>query len=353
MNSNNPQIPQKILAIRFSSLGDVAMTVPVFRHLALTYPELNITVLTKPFFVPLFEDLPNVTVFAADVKKEYKGFFGLWKLANELQKKDFDAVADLHNVLRTKILRLFFFFMGIKSRKINKGRIEKKKLTRHAPKEIRPLKTTHQRYADVFSELGFSVDLSENLLAFENFSRKNISEKTVELIGNSTKKWIGIAPVAAYPSKTYPPELMEEVIAGLDQSKDYQILIFGGGKKETEMAEKLASKYSSLISVVGKLPFKEELSLISNLDLMLSMDSANGHLGAIFGVPVLTIWGATHPFAGFAPFQQPEENQLLPDRTKFPFLPTSVFGNKTIPGYEKAMYTISPEKVIQRIKQII
>jgi ADP-heptose:LPS heptosyltransferase len=355
-NTNQEQgsrLRGNFLVIRFSSLGDVAMTVPVLQRLVKTYPQLKITVLTKPFFAPLFEGIPNVSVFSADVKKEYKGFFGLWELANELQKNDFDAVADLHNVLRTKILRFFFFFFGMKSKKIDKGRAEKKKLTKLATKKIHPLKTTHQRYADVFSALGFPIDLKEDLQGFENLAGKKLSEKTLQLVGNSTKKWIGIAPFAAYASKAYPMDLMEETIASLDQSQKYQLLVFGGGKKEKQVAKNLASKYSNLVSVVGKLSFEEELHLISNLDLMLSMDSANGHLAAMYGVPVVTLWGVTHPFAGFAPFGQLPENQLLPDLTQYPLLPTSVFGNKKVEGYEEVMRSISPKKVLQRIEESI
>src|SRR5690606_28943914 len=151
--------------------------------------------------------------------------------------------------------------------------------------------------------------------------RKILSENASELIGRSTQKWIGIAAFAAHDSKTYPLDLMEEVIAELDKSGEYKILLFGGGKNDKQLAENFASKYPEVISIVGKLFFKEELNLISHLDLMLSMDSANGHLAAMYGIPVITLWGATHPYAGFAPFNQPTENQLLPDLEQYPFLP--------------------------------
>ena len=67
------------------------------------------------------------------------------------------------------------------------------------------------------------------------------------------------------------------------------------------------------VLVAGKLSFSEELDTISNLDCMISMDSGNAHLAAMYGVKVITIWGVTHPFAGFAPFHQPKEYSLLPD----------------------------------------
>ena len=62
------------------------------------------------------------------------------------------------------------------------------------------------------------------------------------------------------------------------------------------------------------------------------MDSGNGHLAAMYGIPVITVWGVTHPYAGFAPFLQPEENSITADREQFPLIPTSVYGNKVWGG---------------------
>jgi ADP-heptose:LPS heptosyltransferase len=82
---------------------------------------------------------------------------------------------------------------------------------------------------------------------------------------------------------------------------------------------------------------------------MLSMDSGNAHLAAILGVKVITLWGATHPFAGFSPFNQPLENALTADSSLYPKLPTSVYGNKKVAGYEDAMRTILPINVVEKI----
>lgn len=335
----------RLLVIRFSAMGDVAMCVPVLRRLVICYPELKITVLTKPLFAPLFEGIPNVSVFPADVKNEYKGVFGLYKLARELKKRNFDAVADLHEVLRTKILRFFFACFGLKRAVIDKGRDEKKALIELGAYQSVSLKTTHERYAAVFEELGYPVDLTQKTI----LSPPQLSEKATKLIGKSDKKRIGIAPFAAHDTKMYPLDLMEEVIKELSTCHDCQLVLFGGGKKEKEIADQLAVTYENLFVVIGAMRFEEELNLISNLDLMLSMDSGNGHLAAAYGVPVVTIWGNTHPYAGFVPFGQPKENQLLPDLKKYPKIPTSIYGNKKVKGYENVMRSIPPKKVMARI----
>ncbi|MBU3820673.1 glycosyltransferase family 9 protein [Flavobacteriaceae bacterium XHP0103] len=324
-------------------MGDVAMTVPVLRLLTKQHPQLKITVLTREFFKPLFRDLPNVSVFPVEVKGKHKGFFGLLKLSKELKALKINTVADLHNVLRSNMLKYFLF--GIKTIQIDKGRAEKKALV--SGEVFVQLKTTHERYAEVFNKLGFNIDLSKPSFP----APKELNAKTVWLLGEKATKWIGIAPFAAHKGKMYPLDLMEEVIETL--SKKYRIILFGGGKTEIDILNTMQSKFENCISVAGKLTFDEELDVISNLDVMLSMDSGNAHLAAMLGIKTVTIWGVTHPFAGFAPFNQPEDYALLANRNQYPKIPTSVYGNKYPQGYEKAAESISPKTIIDKIESIV
>jgi len=336
---------QHILAIRFSAMGDVAMTVPVLSVLVHAYPELNITVLTKHFFTPLFSHLPNVIIYDADIKGVHSGVIGLGTLATELRDEEIDAVADLHDVLRTNVLKSLFYFYGIKFKQIDKGRAEKKALTKDTHKEFRQLKSTHQRYADVFEALGFPIDLSEYKIP----PKRKLLSKVHDIVGKKSQKWVGIAPFAQHDSKCYPVDLMEEVIVNLSSKGNIKVILFGGGNTEQKQLKKWEDKFENCISVVGKLRFSEELSLISNLDVMLSMDSGNAHLAAIFGVSVVSVWGVTHPYAGFKAFNQPIENCILPDLDLYPKIPTSVYGNKVPEGYQEVMHSIPPEKVIQKV----
>ena len=340
--------PTHILVIRLSAMGDVAMAVPVLRVLAQTYPELKITVLSRPFFKPFFEDIPNLDFLEADVYGEHKRF-GLVKLANQAKDLGINAVADLHNVIRSKIITKYLKFKGIDTATIDKGRAEKKTLIAAKDENISQLKTTHQRYADVFEKLGFPLNLGKHIAP----PKKRLSPKLNGLLGVESKKLIGIAPFAAHQSKMYPLSLMAEVIRELDETDKYRIFLFGGGKKEIKLLKEMEIPFANVTNVAGKLSFEEELALISNLDLMLSMDSGNGHLAAMYGVPVITLWGVTHPFAGFVPFNQPDNNQLLSDRKEYPLIPTSIYGNKFPKGYDDAMKTISPETVVQKVRELL
>jgi ADP-heptose:LPS heptosyltransferase len=330
-----------------SAMGDVAMTVPVISAFVSQNPEVKITVVSRPFFMPFFDGIPNVNFFAVDVKGRHKGFLGLLRLYSDLKQLNIDAVADLHNVLRSQILRNLFALSGKKVAFTNKGRVEKRALTRTENKIFKPVKTMVERHVDTFKKLGFSIDLSQPKFPL----KANLSSEIEAISGEKgTQKWIGIAPFAQYESKVYPQDLIQEVIDDLAQNQTYKIFLFGGGKNEIELLTTLAKNKENVIIVAGKLSFDQELQLISNLEIMLSMDSGNAHIAAMLGIKVITLWGATHPFAGFAPFNQPLENCLISDREKFPLLPTSVYGNKKVEGYEDVMRTISVEKVINSIQ---
>ncbi len=335
-----------IAVIRMSAMGDVAMTVPVIRAFVSQNKAVKITVVSRPFFKPFFDGISNVDFFAVDVKERHKGFLGLLKLYADLQQLNIDAVADLHNVLRSQIIRTLFSLSGKKVAATDKGRAEKKALTRAENKVFQPVKTMVYSHVEIFKKLGFSVDLSS-----PNFPEKVfLSEEILSVSGKKNNfKWIGIAPFAQYESKVYPLDLMQKVVDKLASNNQNKIFLFGGGKEETEKLNTLAKQRENIVVVAGKLKFNQELQLISNLDVMLSMDSGNAHIAAMFGVKVITLWGATHPFAGFAPFNQPLENCLTADREKYPLLPTSVYGNKKVEGYEDVMRTILPEKVVEKI----
>ena len=341
---------QHIAVIRLSAMGDVAMTVPIVRALVEQNPQIKVTIVSRPFFKPFFEGIENVNFFAVDLKKRHKGFLGLLKLYSDLKKLNIDAIADLHNVLRSKVVTTLFALSGKKVAHTDKGRKEKKELTRAENKIFKPLKSMFERHVETFNKLGFSVDLSN-----PKFPKKAILSNEILKISEEKEnfKWIGIAPFAQYESKVYPQDLMQKVIDELALNNQNKISLFGGGKKEIEILNTFANGKQNVLVIAGKLNLQDELKLISNLNVMLSMDSGNAHIAAMLGVKVVTLWGATHPYAGFSPFNQPLEDCLVSDREKYPLLPTSVYGNKKVAGYEDAMRSISVGKVVEKINAIL
>jgi len=333
---------QNILVIRLSAMGDVAIMVPVLDALFRQNSNVKVTVLTQKFYTPFFSHFKNVTVYPVDTKGKHKGFLGLFKLYKDLKKLNFTNIADIHNVLRSNVLKLFF--LGKNFYQIDKGREEKKQLI--SKENFVQLKTSHERYADVFRKMGFTIDLSHPV-----FPGKKEIPTTIAtfLTSSNSRKLIGVAPFAAHKSKMYPLEKMKIVVEQL--SKNNTVLLFGG-KNDVALLETLQTN-ANIFVVAGKLNFTEELATISNLDCMLSMDSGNAHLAAMLGVKVITIWGVTHPFAGFAPFNQPKENALLADTKEYPLVPTSIYGNKYPEGYQNAASSILPLTIVEKVQSII
>lgn len=338
-----------ILIFRLSAMGDVAMTVPVIRALVAQYPEIRVTVVSRPFFKPFFKSIPRVDFFAVDVKKRHKGFMGLLRLYSDLKELEPDFFADFHNVLRSQIIRGFFVLKGIKRAALDKGRAAKKALTRTENKIFAPVPTMFENHLETLRKLGFPVDLSQP--KFPSMDPMSAALKTIT--GPKQEHWIGIAPFAQYETKVYPLDLMQKVIDGLAEKEDNKIFLFGGGDREQALLNQLKRDNPQVIVMVGKVKLQEELCLIQHLDVMLSMDSGNAHLAAMLGRKVITLWGGTHPYAGFAPFNQPADYALTADREQYPLLPLSVYGNKVIPGYEEVMRSIDPEVVIAKVNSVL
>ncbi len=340
--------PKHILVIRLSAMGDVAMTVPVLQELLQQNPGVQLTVLTQKLLVPLFEPLERTTVFTVETKGKHKGLIGLYKLFRELKKEyRFDAVADLHNVLRSKVISFLFKTGGIKTASIDKGRKEKKELTAKENKKLVQLKTSFQRYAEVFNKLGLELSLNTTQ---QPFTKQELPSAAATLL-NPIKKNICIAPFAKHEEKMYPLAKMKTVTKRIWENKQYQIFLLGGGKHETDILNGWEKDFPGAISLAGKFSFKEELAIISNMDTMISMDSANMHLASLFGVPVVSVWGATHPFAGFYGWAQPADNAVQIDLY---CRPCSVFGNKACyRGDHACMQQLPEEKIVEKVMNIM
>ena len=330
-------------------MGDVAMIIPSVRCLVKAYPDLKITIVTNRFYKPFFLEFKNINFFATDFKNSHKGVKGLFKLYKELKSLKPTHIADLHSVIRTHFLSMLFKLRLIKIKKIDKLRSDKKKLFKKSNKVLKPLIPTQYRYSEVFCRLGFNIDLTTHEFPLPKIIKNPAQSLFIGL--ESEKKKIGIAPFASYTGKIYPLDLMQKVVGFLQN--DYYVFLFGRGKYETDTLKVWTKAYLNVFGCYDLKSLESELEIISNLSAMISMDSANGHLAANYNIPVISLWGLTHPFAGYAPFLSKSENELLSDRAKYPLLPTSSYGNKTPKGYENVMRTIDVNDVILAVKKVL
>jgi ADP-heptose:LPS heptosyltransferase len=335
-------LPNHILVFRFSALGDIAMTVPVIRNLLQQYPSLTISFVAVPFVAPLFEGIDRCHFIPVDLKKDYQGVGGLYQLSKRLRTEiSFDAIADLHNVLRTKLLR---FFLSVPVAVIDKGRKEKKQLTRKHHKNLHPLKTGFERYADVFARLGYPVSLNIQ----QGYSDPAPRTDVWPMDDNSIL--VGLAPFAKHSAKMYPLNKMRQTAERLLQNERVKIIVFGTAAERAKIEDWFAEP--RIISAGTISGFRDELFTISRLDIMISMDSANMHLASLYGVPVVSIWGGTHPYLGFYGWGQDPSWAL---QTDLPCRPSSVFGNKPCPVHGEAgcMQEIRPDMIADKTFEVL
>lgn len=334
-------------------MGDVAMAVPVVYSLATQYPQIRITVLSRKFARPFFENLaPNVSFIEADLKGEYHGVKGLNALYRRLTSKQFTKIADFHNVLRSEYLRLRFNIGRYRVEHINKHRKERRSLVAANNKVLKPLPTPFQNYADVLAKLGYPVKLEfHSLFPAEggdlSLLPAAIGPKTAGAL------WIGIAPTAAHPGKCYPTDRSRHVVQQLLQRHPQaRIFLFGRGRTEDQLFTEWCRQMPQCTYVSRHLDnLYQELILMSHLNVMLSMDSSNMHMASLTATPVVSVWGATHPYAGFMGWGQPPENAIQAD---LDCRPCSIYGNRPCHRRDLAcMNMIKPEQIIERIEQII
>lgn len=358
----------RLLCIRFSAIGDVAMTVPVVKAIALANPDLHIIMVSRPFAKAFFDGLAgNVEFVGMDLKaSRYKGVFGVEHVYQDLRRLQPDMVADLHDVLRTKYARLRFRMAGIPVCCIDKHREGRKALVRQENKILVQQPTSFEKYTEVFRGLGVvappNLPQGEGLINGSERSKsseeRNTPDGTNAINGTSPRgrlggASIGIAPFAAHKGKIYPTEKMEQVIRDLTLSHpDLNVVLFGGGKDEVSVFNQWKGKYKN-VSFAGDMckGFADEMQLMKQLCCMVSMDSGNMHVASLTGTPVISIWGATHPFAGFMGWGQDEDDVVQVD---LPCRPCSIYGSKPCMRDDYAcMNQISPQMIIKKIEKYL
>ena len=317
---------EHLLIIRFSAMGDVAMTVPIISALARQYPKLHITVLSRPFAGAFFKGLaPNVSFMGADLKHEYKGLLGL---------------------------RNRFWLSGVPVASINKHRHERQQLTAREQKVLKPLPTSFDNYAEVLKQLGYPIKYDFMSLFPSEGGDFSVLLSRIEA-KEEGEQWIGVAPFAAHKGKMYPWEKMQHVIEKLIADDAHvRIFLFGGGEDELRKLDEFAARVPEVTNASRLLnELKEELILMSHLDVMVSMDSGNMHFASLVGTPVVSIWGATHPYAGFMGWHQRMENAVQMDLS---CRPCSIFGNKPcFRGDYACMNLLDEATIIARVKAVI
>lgn len=346
---------KNVLIVRFSALGDVALGIPVIYSLCASNPGTRFIMLTRPVAATIFINTPpNLVVVAADVKRQYSGLSGLLTLRKELLRDyNIDACVDLQDEPRSWVLTSLLRLSGIPCKRLRKGRTGKRALTRKHNKRMFPLVSSRARYREVFHRMGFSFEDSfESIYGANGASGSPEDFASITVAKQPGETWVAIAPFAKYKSKIYPLDRMETIVAEISGWEHTRVFLFGVGKDEKDLFGAWQQKYPNAISLAEKRHgFKCELALLSHCDVMLSMDSVNMHLASLVRVPVVSVWGATHPYCGFMGWQQKRSNAV---QLNMACRPCSVTGNKPcISGDYYCLRGISPQLILSHIRSAL
>ena len=338
----------RLLVIRTSAMGDVALTTPVLKSMQEQHPDVELILLTRQAFKPFFTSIDGLKLFYPDFNKRHRGILGLFVLFRDLKKwGSIDYVIDLHDVVRSKILRFFFRISGTPVKKIDKGRKEKKMVIRGKKKE--KLSHSVERYRDVFEKAGFKIDLTDGPWIIPSSGALG---NALKLTGLPEGINIGVAPYAKHYLKMWPEEKMISLLSMISEKYAAKFWLFGG----REEAEKLASfqkRVPGSVVLSGKMQLGEELAVMTKLKLMISMDSSNMHMAALSGARVVSIWGATDPLTGFGAWMQPGDCSVRISSEQLTCRPCTVYGKGKCRRKDHAcMIWLTPEVVFQKIVKL-
>jgi len=329
-------------------MGDVALTTPVLAGMRKQFPDVELVLLTMESFRPFFSSIKGLRLFLPDLKNRHKGLLGLFRLYKDIKHQGkVDYVIDIHDVLRSKILRLFFRLSGAPVSVIDKGRHEKRNLI-NGKKKYR-LKHTVERYCDVFTKAGFHVLPSTGPWIIPS---SDATIKAGSVLGSQNELKIGIAPYAKHTLKIWPEENMIRLLYLISQKHKSRFLLFGGNEEAGRLTN-LQSRIAGSDNLCGKFNLDVELAIISKLDLMIAMDSSNMHMAALVGTKVISIWGGTDPLSGFWAWMQPENYSINIPVDELTCRPCTTFGTgKCSRGDFACMNWLTPEIVFQRLNNL-
>jgi ADP-heptose:LPS heptosyltransferase len=338
----------RILVIRTSAMGDVALVAPVLVSMRTQFPDAEIIMVMRPAFKAFFTSVPGINFFFPDFNNRHKGLTGIFRLFSDLKKDGkINHIVDLHDVLRSKILRILFRISGVRSSVIDKGRKEKRDII--SGKNKKQLKHSVERYFDTFRKAGFDLQP----LSGPWIVPSAVTEKIESLLADKSEFLnIGFAPFAKHKLKLWPEENMLHLLHLISHTRKCRFFLFAGAD-EAEKLNYFLSDIPEALSVAGTLTLDEELQLMSRLDLMIAMDSSNMHMASLAGTRVVSIWGGTDPITGFGAYGQPPENFIKIQFEELSCRPCTVFGKGECHRGDFACMTwLTPEKVFKRLSNL-
>jgi heptosyltransferase-2 len=339
---------EKILIIRLSSLGDIVLTTPVIKSLKRKFPDSDIFFLTKNEYHDLLKNDPHIfSLIEFDPFEKHKGVSGFFRLVRELKGYNFDLMIDLHANLRSFLIR-HLLKANIKI-KYNKRWLARLLLVHLKFIKVKPIYTIDS-YLEALKKIDVNSSDKNPIIYLdqegENFMKDFLMEKKIE----KDDIVVGIHPGAKWKTKRWTEEKFARVCQILNKKSQIKIILFGD-RKDQDVIERINSlSENQRVFKAVNLPLNKFISLIKRCDCFVTNDSGPMHIASALGVPVVAIFGPTHPKLGFAPIGS--ENIILTADVKCS--PCSLHGGKRCHKKSRfCMDLIEPEMVADAVERLL
>lgn len=342
--------PQKILVIRFSSLGDVVLSMPLLHFLQVNYPTAQLDYLIRKEYAELVRNHPAVNrLIEFDVSE---GFSGLLQLRKSLQSNGYHLVLDIHNNIRSRVLtfpvRRFKRVSRVRKNQFIRFLLVHFKLNLYRVFYERPPKVW-QKYLRTISEEWRSWSRPEMTRVFlSRESRENVKGILKET--GIASPFAVMAPGARHFTKRWPEHYYTELINRLYGKYKIPTILLGG-PDEAGLAENIAksARGYAAYSLAGKLTISETAAVIEQAEIMVTNDSGLMHLGAASNRKLVAIFGSTVEELGFFP---ETENALVVEEKELKCRPCSHIGRSQCPKkHFKCMLNLRPDNVFRQMEE--
>ncbi|MBI4115565.1 MAG: glycosyltransferase [Candidatus Omnitrophica bacterium] len=283
---------KKILVIKWGALGDVILAVPSLRMLRKKFPTAHIGLLVDSRFSSVVSNCPYLNEVIPIDRIKARSWIWLTRFAARLRREMFDISVDFQNTKRTHFLGLlagiperYGYRRGIFGRLLNHG-----DLTFERPDS--PVR--HQ--FRILSKLGVSQPDEKLELWPDPLSEAHISDLFQEKGLSSNGKLVGFAigSSPSWPTKRWPIEYFQALSEKLVKELDCQIVLMGSSE-DSVLAQKFAAKSEGVVNFVGKTNLQELVSLVKQLRVLVTGDTAPLHVGAALGIKTVALFGPTDP----------------------------------------------------------
>jgi heptosyltransferase-2 len=328
-----------VLAVRFSSIGDILLTTPLLRAIRHTYPGARVTVLTKREYVPLLSHNPHINLVLGLAPER-----SLLRLASELRGDRYTHLLDLHDNLRSRALRLL---VPGRWRTYPKHRLARAWLIRAKRNRYRDRRPVPERYFSAARDLGVKPDGCPP----EFFLGQEAGEQVVDWLRNvgleGESNVVAVAPGAAHATKRWPLEHWRALVARNLENGAAVVIVGGAG--DAELGAALATEGKGrVVNAAGVFGLQGTGALLQHARVLVSGDTGVMHMATAVGTPVVSLFGPTVEAFGFFPYTR----QASVVELALPCRPCTAQGSSRCPlGHHRCMIDIQPSAVYDSLRR--